>query len=183
MVLPVPGGDGDRLQHLRAVLPCEVTVTAATHPLCGDRLSALSFKRWRGELLLVVVLPDASRGTIRADATNVFGESSDVEGGPPTTVTVEGLRQLRVVVDAASERGRRRRRGRPKPWKVVRHAKGDDPLARFEWVYTSHTTELAARRAASRLRSQAMSRWDPREYDRWRWSVINDPDGVLVNDR
>jgi hypothetical protein len=33
------------------------------------------FKRWNGVLLLVVELPDGSPGTVRADATNVFGQS------------------------------------------------------------------------------------------------------------
>ena len=32
------GSDGDRLQHFRAVLPCEVRVTATTHPLFGELL-------------------------------------------------------------------------------------------------------------------------------------------------
>ena len=32
--------EGDRLRRFRAVLPCEVVVTAVTHPLCGCRCSA-----------------------------------------------------------------------------------------------------------------------------------------------
>ena len=63
--LPDAGSEGDRLQQLRAVLPCEVRVVAQTHPLFGRLLSAQSFKRWNGVLLLVVELPD-SPGTIRA---------------------------------------------------------------------------------------------------------------------
>jgi len=65
--------EGNRLQQLRAVLPCEVRVVAETHPLFGRLLAARSFKRWNGALLLVVELPDGSPGTIRADATDVFG--------------------------------------------------------------------------------------------------------------
>ena len=65
--------EGDRLQQLRAVLPCEVRVVAETHPLFGRLLAARSFKRWNGALLLVVELPDGSPGTIRAGATDVLG--------------------------------------------------------------------------------------------------------------
>ena len=65
--------DGDRLQQLRAVLPCEVRVVAETHPLFGRLLAAKSFKRWNGVLLLVIDLPDGSPGTIRCDATDVLG--------------------------------------------------------------------------------------------------------------
>ena len=88
--------EGDRLQQLRAVLPCEVRVVAETHPLFGRLLAARSFKRWNGVLLLVVDLPDGSPGTIRADATDVFGV-----GGPEGAVAVldaAGLRELHRLV-------------------------------------------------------------------------------------
>jgi hypothetical protein len=88
--------EGDRLQQLRAVLPCEVRVVAETHPLFGRLLAARSFKRWNGVLLLVVELPDGSPGTIRADATDVFGV-----GGLQSAVSVldaAGLRELHRLV-------------------------------------------------------------------------------------
>jgi hypothetical protein len=88
--------EGDRLQQLGAVLPCDVRVVAETHPLHGRLLVARSFKRWNGVLLLVVVLPDGSPGTIRADATDVFGA-----GGPQGAVSVldaKGLRDLHRLV-------------------------------------------------------------------------------------
>ena len=88
--------EGDRLQQLRAVLPCDVRVIAETHPLFGRLLAARSFKRWNGVLLLVVDLPDGSPGTIRADATDVFGV-----GGPQGAVSVldaRGLRELYSLV-------------------------------------------------------------------------------------
>jgi len=66
------GSDGDRLQHLRSVLPCEVRVTSLTHPLFGVVLPCSAFKRWNGVLLLVVELPDGSPGTVRADVTDIF---------------------------------------------------------------------------------------------------------------
>jgi hypothetical protein len=67
-----------------------------THPLFGRVVSASGFKRWRGELLLVVVLPDGSPGTVPADATDVFGAG----GGPAdagTVLSVEGFRRLRSL--------------------------------------------------------------------------------------
>ena len=54
--------NGDRLQQLRAVLPCEVRVVAETHPLFGRLLAAKSFKRWNGVVLLVIDLPDGFAG-------------------------------------------------------------------------------------------------------------------------
>ena len=86
---------GDRLQQLRAVLPCEITVIDAAHPLCGERLRALSFRRRQGVLRLVVVLPDGTPGMVTADATDVFGDAGTVVPGVATTLSVEGVRRLR----------------------------------------------------------------------------------------
>ena len=90
------GSEGDRLQQLRAVLPCEVRVVAETHPLFGRLLAAKSFKRWNGVLLLVIDLPDGSPGTIRCDATDVLGV---VEAGLRSVLDAAGLRALRRLVD------------------------------------------------------------------------------------
>jgi hypothetical protein len=84
--------EGDRLQQLRAVLPCDVRVVAETHPLFGRLLPARTFKRWNGVLMLVVELPDGSPGTIRADATDVFGDGG-AEGGV-AVLDAAGLREL-----------------------------------------------------------------------------------------
>jgi hypothetical protein len=94
------GRDSDRLQHLRAVLPCEVRVTGEAHPLFGRLVKASSFKRLNGVLHLVVELPDGSPGTIRAEATDVLG----VEGapGPAVVLDAEGLRRLRALVTRPS---------------------------------------------------------------------------------
>jgi hypothetical protein len=82
------------LQQLRAVLPCDVRVVAETHPLFGRLLAARSFERWSGVLMLVVELPDGSPGTIRADATDVFG-GSVAEGAVAVLVLdAAGLREL-----------------------------------------------------------------------------------------
>ena len=92
--------EGDRLQQLRAVLPCEVRVVAETHPLFGRLLAAKSFKRWNGVLLLVIDLPDGSPGTIRCDATDVLGV---VEPGLRSVLDAGGLRALhRLVVQVAT---------------------------------------------------------------------------------
>jgi hypothetical protein len=98
------------------VLPAEVRVTAEVHPLFGRLLWASSFKRLGGVLHLVVTLPDGSPGTVRADATGVFGDGGGLQAqGMPggAVLTVEGIRQLRVLVDAGLERcGRSARRER-----------------------------------------------------------------------
>jgi hypothetical protein len=97
MGFPDPDSEGDRLQQLRAVLPCEVRVVAETHPLFGRLLAA---KRWNGVLLLVIDLPDGSPGTIRCDATDVLGV---VEPGLRSVLDAAGLRALhRLVVQVAT---------------------------------------------------------------------------------
>jgi hypothetical protein len=98
-----PGGDGlsgadqtgDRLQHLRAMLPCAVRVTAVTHPLRGRTLDAISFIHLRGVLHLVVRLPDASPGTIPVSATDIFGEPA--AEGSAAVLDADGLRRLRAL--------------------------------------------------------------------------------------
>jgi hypothetical protein len=79
------------------VLPCEVRVISVTHPLSGRLLEAVSFKRWRGELLLVVTLPDGSPGTVRAGDTSVFGDEGVPRDGG-VVLDAAGLRELRRVV-------------------------------------------------------------------------------------
>ena len=93
--------EGDRLQQLRAVLPCEVRVVAETHPLFGRLLAAKSFKRWNGVLLLVIDLPDGSPGTIRCDATDVLGV---VEPGRRSVMDAAGLRALHRLVGQLATR-------------------------------------------------------------------------------
>jgi hypothetical protein len=80
------------------------------HPLFGRLLEATGFKRWKGDLLLVVILPDGSPGTIPASATNILG--GEAPAGLTTVLTVEGVRQLRSLVD--SLKPARRSLSRPK---------------------------------------------------------------------
>ena len=105
-----PGRDPDRLQQLRSMLPCEVRVTSPTYPLSGQLLDAHSFQRRNGVLMLVVTLPDGSRGTIPAEATGVFAEKAPEV--TPTVLSPEGIRQLHSLVLVF--RGRSKRRARPK---------------------------------------------------------------------
>ncbi len=88
-------------------------MTCEVHPLFGRLLWASGFKRLGGVLHLVVTLPDGSPGTIRADATGVLGGGLELQAAPGTVLSVEGIRQLRVLVDAGLERhGRAGRRER-----------------------------------------------------------------------
>ena len=102
----LPGArDSDRLQQLRAVLPCQVRVTSRTHPLSGRLVAARSFKRLNGELLLLVIeLPDGSPGTIPADATDVLGPAE--AGGPPVVLDAGGWRRLAGAGGVAGRAGR-----------------------------------------------------------------------------
>jgi hypothetical protein len=104
------GSDGDRLQHLRSVLPCSVRVTAAVHPLFGELLAASGFRRSAGVVYLVVELPDGSPGTIRADATDVLVAAE--QESVTAVLDAVGVRALRALVAAmcgpGSPRPRRR---------------------------------------------------------------------------
>jgi hypothetical protein len=66
------------------------------HPLFGRLLSATGFKRQNGTLFLIVGLPDGSPGTIPVTATDILGD--ELPSGVLTVVTVEGIRELRVLV-------------------------------------------------------------------------------------
>ncbi len=107
---------GDRLQHLREMLPCAVRVTAVAHPLHGRVLDAVSFLHRRGVLHLVVKLPDSSPGTIPVSATDVFGQrvwptpvarrpGSDLRklfgNGPPDLRILVGASYASLVKSAA----------------------------------------------------------------------------------
>jgi hypothetical protein len=83
-------------------------VTSAVHPLFGQLLRAKSFRRLDGALLLVVVLPDGSPGTIPAVATDVLGVT--VEQALTSVLSVEGLRRLQVLVDSLTPASARSRR-------------------------------------------------------------------------
>ena len=102
--------DGDRLQHLRGVLPCPVRVTASAHPLFGELLAASAFRRFGGVMHLVVELPDGSPGTIRADATDVLAAAASQV--PGTVLDAVGVRALKALVTAMGDAGSPRQRRR-----------------------------------------------------------------------
>jgi hypothetical protein len=66
--------------------------------LFGQLLHATGFKRWNGTLMLVVVLPDGSPGTLPLNATDLLGTP------PPATrstiLSADGMRALRTLVMA-----------------------------------------------------------------------------------
>jgi hypothetical protein len=156
-----------------------VNVVRTTHPLCGERLAALKFVRRGGELMLVVILPDGTPGTIAAAATDALGDES---GRSPaaTVLSVEGVRRLRALVgghEAANGSGRRQR---ARPWKVVRHPRGTEPFQRPIRVFSSHTSEAEARRARDRVRAGTVRAVGYEEAARSAWTVVHDPGGLLA---
>ena len=82
-------------------------MTSPVHPLFGRVLAAGGFKRWDGEVLLVVVLPDGSPGTIPATATDVLGSSPTQ--ATTSTLSVEGVRRLRLLLAALGPTGSSRK--------------------------------------------------------------------------
>ena len=89
--------EGDRLRRFRALLPCEVVVTALAHPLCGCRVRAYAFRHVDGVPHLKVELPDGMPGLVAADATDVFG-AGPAAAGAGLVLDGAGLRHLRAVV-------------------------------------------------------------------------------------
>jgi hypothetical protein len=81
------------------------------HPLFGRLLEARSFKRWEGEVLLVVVLPDGTPGTIPVDATSLAEEPVEAQAAA-VVLSVEGVRRLRAAVEALTPGSRKRSRTR-----------------------------------------------------------------------
>jgi hypothetical protein len=77
--------------------------------LSGRLVAARSFKRLNGDLLLVVVLPDGSPGTIPAAATDVLGLVADRD--PAVVLEAAGLRRLRDLTAALASRDTRRSAG------------------------------------------------------------------------
>ena len=89
--------EGDRLRRFRALLPCEVVVTALAHPLCGCRVRAYAFRHVDGVPHLKVELPDGMPGLVAADATDVFG-AGPAAAGAGLVLDGAGLRHLLAVV-------------------------------------------------------------------------------------
>jgi hypothetical protein len=82
---------------LRTSLPGEVIVTAAAHPLCGERLAVEGGRRVGGVRCLIVRLPDGTPGTIEVQATSAGSAAGEQAAG--ALLSVEGARQLRRLLE------------------------------------------------------------------------------------
>ena len=89
--------EGDRLRRFRGQLPCEVVVTAVTHPLYGCRLRAYAVRHVDGVPHLKVELPDGMPGLVAAEATDALG-ADPAGAGAGLVLDGDGLRRLRAVV-------------------------------------------------------------------------------------
>ena len=89
--------EGDRLRRFRALLPCEVVVTAVTHPLHGSRLRAYALRHVDGVPHLKVELPDGMPGLVAPEATDVLGGEA-AGAGEGLVLDAASLRRLRAVV-------------------------------------------------------------------------------------
>ena len=87
--------EGDRLRRFRARLPCEVVVTAVTHPLHGSRLRAYAVRHVDGVPHLKVELPDGMPGLVAAEATDALG-ADPAGAGAGLVLDGDGLRRLRA---------------------------------------------------------------------------------------
>jgi hypothetical protein len=74
-----------------------VTVTAAHHPLCGERLVVEGRRRVGGVRCLIVRLPDGTPGTVEVAATSAAAAASE----PPAAgvlLSADGVRGLRRLL-------------------------------------------------------------------------------------
>jgi hypothetical protein len=81
---------------LRPSLPGEVMVTAAYHPLWGERLVVEGRRRVGGVPCLIVRLPDGTPGTVEVSATSA-GQATD-GGSAVALLSAEGVRRLRRLL-------------------------------------------------------------------------------------
>ena len=73
-----------------------MTVTAAHHPLCGERLAVEGRRSVGGAPGLIVRLPDGTPGTIEARATSAGAAVGEAAAG--ALLSIEGVRQLRRLL-------------------------------------------------------------------------------------
>jgi hypothetical protein len=86
------------------LLPCDVVVTAVTHPLHGCRLRAYAVRHVDGVPHLKVELPDGMPGLVAAEATDALGAEPAGAGGG-LVLDAAGLRCLRGVVMRLRDEG------------------------------------------------------------------------------
>jgi hypothetical protein len=87
---------------LRPSVPVKVTVTAAHHPLCGERLVVEGGRRVGGVPCLIVRLPDGTPGTVEVRATSACSAAGEAPG---TLLSADGVRQLRRLLVARAPGG------------------------------------------------------------------------------
>jgi hypothetical protein len=92
-----------RLRELRPLLPGEVTVTAAQHPLCGERLAVEGRRRVGGVPCLIVRLPDGTPGTVEVLATSAGQAADGLAAG--ALLSAEGVRRLRRLLAPSASGG------------------------------------------------------------------------------
>ena len=73
-----------------------MTVTAAHHPLCGERLAVEGRRKVGGAPCLIVRLPDGTPGTIEVEATSAGSAAGEAAAG--SLLSAEGVRQLRRLL-------------------------------------------------------------------------------------
>jgi hypothetical protein len=78
------------------LLPREVTVTAARHPLVGERLAVEGRRKVGGVPCLIVRLPDGTPGTIEVRATSAHRALDREAVG--TLLSADGVRRLRRLL-------------------------------------------------------------------------------------
>jgi predicted homoserine dehydrogenase-like protein len=88
---------------LRPLVPQEVTITAAHHPLAGRRLAVEGRRAIRGRAHLIVRLPDGTSGTVELQATSAAAGAGSASAG--ALLSVEGLRRLRRMLAPSAAGG------------------------------------------------------------------------------
>ena len=79
-----------------------MTVTAAHHPLCGERLAVEGRRRVAGTPCLIVRLPDGTPGTIAVQVTSAGEPASEPSGA---LLSAEGMRGLRRLLEPQAAAG------------------------------------------------------------------------------
>ena len=80
-----------------------MTVTAAYHPLCGERLAVEGRRRVAGAPCLIVRLPDGTPGTIEVQATRAVSPAGEPAAG--ALLSADGVRRLRRLLAARAPGG------------------------------------------------------------------------------
>ena len=72
-------------------------MTAAHHPLCGERLAVEGRRKVGGAPCLIVRLPDGTPGTVEVSATSAGPADNEAASGA-TLLSADGVRRLRRLL-------------------------------------------------------------------------------------